>query len=196
MAPLLRYCLPAIGVCRNFPRALVFSTLDYMGLHIQHLHSLQEIARLKDIIPHTFNDTLTGKLYQMSMELFFIELGLPNQLSRYAIEVLDGLTTNSLVKSTMLFLRQYNIVLKHSIEVKQLRENDSSIMEQLLNLGIPLPDLVVCNRCRLFLKVCMISEISSGDGTLLLDEAWLMSSEHKLKSWPSYPKPSTAMWNT
>jgi hypothetical protein len=45
----------------------------------------------------------------------------------------------------------------------------------------------------------MISEISSGDGTLLLDEAWLgisMSSEHKLKSWPSYPKPSTAMWNT
>jgi hypothetical protein len=152
-----------------------------MGLHIQHLHSLQEIARLKDIILHIFNDIFTGQFYQTPMELFFIELGLPNQLSRYAIEVLDGLTTNLLVKSTMLFLRQYNIVLKHSIEVKQLRENYSSIMEQLLNLGIPLPDLVACNRCRLFLKVCMISEISSGDGTLLIVEAWLgisMSSEH------------------
>jgi len=30
MAPLLQYLLPALGVCRNFPRRLVFSTLDYM----------------------------------------------------------------------------------------------------------------------------------------------------------------------
>jgi len=109
VSPLLRYCLPAMGVCRNFPRALVFSSLDYMGVNIQHLHTLQEIARLKDIILHTFNDTLTGRLYVTSMELFFIKLGLPSNLICYDIAVLDGLTTNSLVKSTMLFLQQYNI---------------------------------------------------------------------------------------
>ena len=80
-----------------------------MGVNIQHLHTLQEIARLKDIILHTFNDTLTGRLYVTSMELFFIKLGLPSNLICYDIEVLDGLTTNSLVKSTMLFLQQYNI---------------------------------------------------------------------------------------
>jgi len=98
LSPLLRYCLPAMGVCRNFPRALVFSSLDYMGVNIQHLHTLQEIARLKDIILHTFNDTLTGRLYVTSMELFFIKLGLPSNLICYDIAVLDGLTTNSLVK--------------------------------------------------------------------------------------------------
>lgn len=62
MAPVLRYCLPALGICRNFPRKLVFSTLDYMGIGIQHLFTLQEAVRLKDLVIHTFKDTLTGKL--------------------------------------------------------------------------------------------------------------------------------------
>ncbi len=153
LAPLLRYCLPVLGVCRNFSRSLVFSTLDYMGLNIQHLHTLQEIARLKDIVLHTFNHTLTGRLYQASIELLFLELGSSQPLDRYDMEVLERLTTNSLVKSTILFLKQYNIVLKHSINFKLQRENDSTIMEQLMGTGLPLQDLVICNHCRIFLKV-------------------------------------------
>jgi hypothetical protein len=75
MAPILQYCLPALGICQNFPRKLVFSTLDYYGINIKHLFVIQEIARVHDIIFHTFNDTLTGLLYRASLELFFIELG-------------------------------------------------------------------------------------------------------------------------
>jgi hypothetical protein len=71
LAPILQYCLPAMRICRNFPRSLVFSTLDYMGLNILHLYYIQEIARIKDVIFHTFNDTLTGRLYKTSMELFY-----------------------------------------------------------------------------------------------------------------------------
>jgi hypothetical protein len=170
-----------------------------MGVNIQHLHTLQEIARLKDIILHTFNDTLTGRLYVTSMEIFFIELGLPSNLICYDIEVLDGLTTNSLVKSTMLFLRQYNIALHHSVHIPPLREHDSSIMEILIELRVPFKDLIACNQCRLYLKACMMSELTSGDGTHLLDEAWLgipMLTEHKIKSWPSYSKPTPSMWLT
>jgi hypothetical protein len=50
MSPLLQYCLPTLGICRNFPRLLVFSPLDFMGLHIMHLYTLQEIIRIKDMI--------------------------------------------------------------------------------------------------------------------------------------------------
>jgi len=56
LAPLLQYCLPAMGICRNFPRKLVFSTLEHMGLNIVHLHTLQEILRIKDIIFRTYED--------------------------------------------------------------------------------------------------------------------------------------------
>jgi hypothetical protein len=43
MAPILRYLLPAMGICRNFPRALVYSSNRYMGLGIKHPHTIQEI---------------------------------------------------------------------------------------------------------------------------------------------------------
>jgi hypothetical protein len=48
MRPLLLYCLPALGICRNFPRALVFGPMEYSGLGFKHLFTDQEIARLQD----------------------------------------------------------------------------------------------------------------------------------------------------
>jgi hypothetical protein len=79
MAPILQYCLPELGVCRNFPRKLVFATTDFMGLGLLQLFTVQEAARLKDIVIHIYNNTLTGQLYKTSLELLLIELGMgPN----------------------------------------------------------------------------------------------------------------------
>ena len=63
MAPILMYGLPALGICRYFPRKLVFAPIKYMGLGIPHLYTIQEIAKLKDIIHHTYKTTTTGDLY-------------------------------------------------------------------------------------------------------------------------------------
>ncbi len=43
MAPLLQYLLPAIGVCRNFPRTLVYNSEQCMGLGVKILFTTQEI---------------------------------------------------------------------------------------------------------------------------------------------------------
>jgi hypothetical protein len=40
MQPILQYGLPALGVCRNFPRDIVFAPQKYMGLGFKHLHKL------------------------------------------------------------------------------------------------------------------------------------------------------------
>jgi hypothetical protein len=45
-----------------------------MGLNFLHIFTLQEIFRLKDIIFHTANDTLTGLLYTSSLELMLVNL--------------------------------------------------------------------------------------------------------------------------
>jgi len=92
-----------------------------MGLNIQHLFTFQEIVWVKDVIFHSFNDTLTGRLYRTSLELFFLELGFSPTHLTYDIATLDRLTTNSHVKSTMLFLWQHNIILRHSIAIKPLK---------------------------------------------------------------------------
>jgi hypothetical protein len=44
MSPVLKYALPAMGVCGTFPRDLVFSPTTYSGLGIKHLYTMQEIA--------------------------------------------------------------------------------------------------------------------------------------------------------
>jgi hypothetical protein len=67
MAPLLSYVLPALGICRNFPRNLVFAPHKYMGLGIKHIHTIQEITRLKDILYHAMQDCLLGSLYKTSL---------------------------------------------------------------------------------------------------------------------------------
>ena len=111
LSPILHYCLPALGICRYFPRRLIFSTYDYLGLNFQHLSTLQEMGRLKDIIFHTFNDTLTGKLYRTSLEVFIKELGLcPYNQKLVTPTVTNAFTTDSLIKASMLFITQHNIV--------------------------------------------------------------------------------------
>jgi hypothetical protein len=39
----LQYLLPAIGVCRNFPRSMVHTSEQYLGLGVKHPHNTQEI---------------------------------------------------------------------------------------------------------------------------------------------------------
>jgi hypothetical protein len=46
MSPAIQQLLVSIGVCRNFPRCLVFAPIDYFGLGIQHIYTTQEIQRL------------------------------------------------------------------------------------------------------------------------------------------------------
>jgi hypothetical protein len=100
----------------------VYSTLDYMGLNIQHLFWLQESVRIKDIILHTFNDTLTGSLYKTSLELFFLELGISPDNTLPDPSLVTLLTTPSLIQSTMVFLSLHHIQLRHSISSLPLRE--------------------------------------------------------------------------
>jgi hypothetical protein len=166
-----------------------------MGLDIKHLFFLQEISRLKDIILHNFNDTLTGKLYCTSMEIFFLEIGInPSNLSSKDNAII-ALTTPSLVQSTIIFLVQHHLSLRHSITMQPLRINDEFIMEAFISLDIDETDLGICNTCRLYLKVCFLSKITTGDGIYITKDAWTgryLEQPFKDKFWPAYKKPSAS----
>jgi len=86
--------------------------------------------------PTQFQCTLTGQLYRASMELFFIELGITPSLLLTRQNAVDCLTTPSLVKLTMIFLAQHNILLKHSIRMLPPCTNDQFIMEALLDTNV------------------------------------------------------------
>jgi len=60
MCILLSYALPAMGICRTFPRAIVFAPEKYLGLGLCHLHTMQEITRVQDLIIASSKDLLPG----------------------------------------------------------------------------------------------------------------------------------------
>jgi hypothetical protein len=117
MAPILQYCLPAMGYCRNFPQDIVFCPAKYMGVNILHLYTLQEILRIKGIIYHTTYNTGTGSFYRISLELLLIELGMDTDLSLISYERFSALATPSLVKSTWQFQYEKNFRLQHNISL-------------------------------------------------------------------------------
>jgi len=195
MAPLLQYSLPALGICHNFPRQLVFAPYEYMGLNFLHLHTLQEIARLKDLIFHTFNDTLMGLLYRSSTELLLLELGCSSDYLTPSLIAL--LSTTAFVKDTWQFLPSHHIVLHHDICFPLSRQHDQLIMEAFISLNLPLDDLKACNHCRIYLRALYLSNIITGDGMYVDESAWNGTPyipPHKLKSWPHYGKPDRSSW--
>jgi hypothetical protein len=197
MAPILKYGLPAIGVCRNFPRSMVFAPIKYTGLGFQHLHTMQEIARLKEIIQHTFRRTITGQLYRTSMELLYIEIGSTRDLHKLSFSTMSSLTTDSLVKSSWYFLNQNGIQLRHDISMPPQRVNDKPIMEYWIDEDIPIDILQSLNRCRLFLHAFYVSDIADGFGTHISDDSWngkRSSSDFKTETWPAQGSPKRSDW--
>jgi hypothetical protein len=128
MAPALAYVLPAMGICHMFPRDLVFASERYFGLGIPHLYTMQKIYRLVDIQNHTATLSITGSLYQATLELLIIELGSTEDLHKLPFLDLHWLTSNSLIKSTWEFLYHNELTLCHNIRFPQPRERDIEIM--------------------------------------------------------------------
>jgi hypothetical protein len=99
MAPVVKYGLPSLGICRSFLRKLVFAPTKYMGLGLPHWYTIQEILRIKDLISHTYTSTTTGHLYQTSLELLFLEIGMGTNLHDIQYDLVSNLATNSLIIS-------------------------------------------------------------------------------------------------
>lgn len=198
MSPVLQYALPAMDICRNFPRALVFSPMKHAGIGIKHLHTIQEIARLKDIILHTYKKTITGELYSTSMEYLLLELGMGTDLHLIDYKQYHGLVTNCLLKSTWEFISTHNITLTHNIEVPKNTTMDLPIVTIFAQLKPTFHEQLELNQCRLYLKAYYISDLATASGHSLSYHAWEGSTRSHGStnrfSWPNQGVPSKASW--
>jgi hypothetical protein len=147
MTPLLTYVLPALGICRNFPRSMVFAPVQYMGIGIKHLYTVQEINRLKDILFHSRQNTLLGSLYRNSISCLILELGLNLPLHSISYTMMQHLVTPSLIKSTWEFIFHHQIELRHYLQCQENRQHDTPLMELFLAMAPSKEHLTSLNRC-------------------------------------------------
>jgi hypothetical protein len=198
MFPIINFALPAMGVCRKFPRDLVFSSYKFAGMGIRHLHTLQEIARLTDILHHTYINSTMGLLYRTSWEYLILEIGISHDISAVNYNKYKMLATNSLVKNTWEFLQTHGITLSHDISVPKNTLNDYILMTELCRLTLSHTELDSINQCRLYLKAYYISDLATASGKRLSKHTWQGQPRFEGRtstcSWPTQARPSDSAW--
>ncbi|CAJ1959753.1 unnamed protein product [Cylindrotheca closterium] len=60
LSPVLRAAVPKAGICRNFPRAMVYAPIALQGVGVPHPYGLQVIKHLDMLLRHPANQTKTG----------------------------------------------------------------------------------------------------------------------------------------
>ncbi len=174
MRPILNAALPASGIVRTFPRAMVHAPLKYQGLAVPHLYTVQEIShiiRLMKFGPTKFQ--LTGKLLSANMQSLRLELGLNGPLMCLDYKKLHSLATKSWIKEVWQFLHANQIRMEDDTpDFPHQREGDSLLMTHFLALRPTPENFERLNRCRIRTKSVYVSCVCDGDGTRISESAW------------------------
>jgi hypothetical protein len=143
--------------------------------------------------------SITGDLYQTSLELLIVELGVSNDLHYIPFQRMKALATPSLIKSTWELIHLNNIQLLHTIKLTSHWVHDKPIMEFLPIAQLELEQLLAFNRCRLYLQAFFLSDIVDGCGTSITEDACMGRPNvcpETLPSWPSQGMPTPSDWST
>ena len=202
MSPLLKYFLPQMGLNRNIPRDLLYAPKEVQGLDVKSPYIMQGIHHVSDISEHLWKQTLTGQLLTCNLEQLRIEIG-DNEpiLSARFHEKSGSLLTKSFVRSTAEFMIEQNVSLQDDTPIiPLLRENDECIMTVFRkSLNASDATLQLLNKCRIYLEAFTVSDITTGDGLRIRDDAWHGRKFHNgrnYKNWPKWGRPGLQAWAT
>ena len=200
MAPVLRQFLPKLGLNRNIARDLLYAPQQIQGMDLNNPYILQGINHVCDISDHLWKDDMTGKLFRCNLEQLRIEIGdnkpiLSSKIDKYQ----HYLLTPSLVRNTWEFMSSKNITLDDdTATIPLLREHDKCLMSEFANNPTIHPaTLATLNRCRLYLKAFTLSDLVTGSGKQIRDEAWhgrQYKNGRENDDWPVWGRPGLQAW--
>ena len=201
MTPVLKYFLPQAGINRNIARDILYAPLTTQGFNLKDPYLTQGTEHIKDITEHLWKDTLTGQLLQCNMEQLRIEMGTNDSIFEANYNLFKPfLLTKSFVTNSWEFMTNHEITLEDkTATIPMLREGDKCIMKAFMtNTSIPTASLKTLNKCRMYLKVFSLADITTGTGNKIRNEAWhgrrFNTGRENSSSWPNWGRPSLQAW--
>ena len=190
--------LPALGLNRNTPRALVYGPLEFGGLGFIDLPTEAGVEAIALAIMHLRSSTSTeGQMLRIALRNRQLEAGTRRLLLEDPSQAIPYLAPGWIVNARE-FLAKTDHILQIPTETEQpiQRRNDRFIMDEVLKNISCSAQLTRINACRLFLRVTRLSEIVTADG-LRLDEAYLTAAAlprtNRLE-WPQQGRPGKMAW--
>jgi exonuclease III len=173
MKPFLDIALPALGLPRSMPHAVLFAPPEYMGYGLINLWLQQAIDQIQVCLDfgHRTDNNITGHLLRDVAESLRFELGLPLCPILYDYHKLQLCTTRTKLHVLWEFCSDSGFSLQDGKAPTPLhREGDHFIMALFLDSKEKYTpkQLAILNRCRLAVQVTMVSDMTTGDGRSLV----------------------------
>jgi hypothetical protein len=172
MKPFLDIALPAMGLPRSMPHAVLFAPSEYMGYGLLNIWLQQAIDQIQVCLDlgHRTDNNITGHLLRDVAETLRHELGLPQSPMTYDYRKLHHCTTTTKLHVLWEFCTDSRITLKDGLDtLKPYWEGDDFLMEIFRTSNLYTPkQMAILNRCRLHLRVSRVSDIVTGDGRALV----------------------------
>ena len=190
---LLWKTLPKLKVARTISREVVHLPVEYKGLGINCLEEQQGIAHIKMLLRHGGTQTATGILIQTTMEYFALEVGCVGSVFNTRSSLLT-LATPTWIRHTLQFMHKYNIsITHHEGQAYKWHLQDRSIMSAIDDKPYyNTREMKAINRCRIYLQVITLSDITTTEGALIPQALTLVkynSHSSMAYDWPYQPRP-------
>ena len=201
MAPILDVALPHSQICRTFPRAVVYGPKALMGLGKTDLYVRQGAMQIGILQQYLHTETMTGELLRSNIEIIKIHIGIGSNLFQLDYDRLQRLVPSSLIKHIWHFSNKYNISIQEEVtsDILLRRGNDKYLMEEIAKYDNQFTnnDLTHINRCRIYLKVATLADVSNGNGTMIRQgvmKGEMMMHNRDYYKWPRQSRPGIASW--
>ena len=195
---LYRTSLPKCGIIRKFP--IRFRTIPdyYFGLGLPDLYLEMQISKIKEFLRHCMTQSVLGQQIQMCLETMQMEAGVKKLILNYNYKLYSKLVTQGWMTHMWRFISENGYSFqgwKNDLEPQ--RVGDKFIMEEIMKKGYNKEKLIRLNKCRKYLQVITLADISNGDGDKIskkfLDGKRDTSRRSRFK-WNSQKRPTYNAW--
>jgi len=175
--PAILQLLPVIGINRHFPRLMVYRHGKHFGLGIPHLYDTQGFLHLMALLKFTSSANPTGTYLLHLCETLQVEMGLPGEIFHYDFKEWSQ-ATPCWLSQTWQYMSEQKITITTNIpSLSPQCINDQFLMLKFRQHGYKGIQLAMLNKCRLWLKVTTLADITDGQGKELLTPMLMKSNE-------------------
>jgi hypothetical protein len=189
--PVINAILPKMGINRKAARAVVFGTAQFGGLGLDHLTTLQGHSRLQYILGHLRCGDHTCRLMRMLIEYTQLECGIMENILE---QDYDRFSNCIIIIKWITKIWQHLHSCNATVAVQQKwkprlgRINDTAIMDCLAASNqFSREELQEINRCRIYLRVFFLSDITNIQGTLI--DTWEISGKRQTTRTSAWSRP-------
>ena len=188
--------LHKLGFMASTPNAVVYGALQHGGLGLRHLYIERGIAQTILLIRHVRANSDQGTMVRIALDWWQQSAGVNFPLLLNPAVPVPYLESNWLTS-----LRDFLRDIKGSLQISAQdtdtppRRGDQKIMMVILPSSTTRADMIKFNRCREFLQVKWLSEITSANGLTISREAWKgVRHRHTSELWPVQTNPGPTHW--